>query len=767
MAVNFNNFNIPMEETELVGGFGKKNPTAMAEELNNINTLFETAGLDARNSSDVTKFFRNARLKEKFKNVNIGGYLNESQRLMTEATNQIDNRDSAEIMSVITEENGKKLDQLFENSLNTALLTEAGNTGMNNPYVATQFPLMKQNWVANTYKDFLDTRVTPKPIINRQLMQPYLQDMEGNQYKIPQLFNEASLDGGAALNKVINAGRQYVYNAPVGIGTAAGTSGGIIDLLTLSNGSRSKSSALSMDVCIAAVIFPNPDATTTVSTKTAPTSLSMPLVPIDAGTLSQNQYKGTTQVYGNPDLSSVTGIDYLNEQTATSYTGNAMGWSNDPFSDTASTTVNEGFLKTIPSTSYTLGYEPATVLNGVNTANNTYVTSDGNYLVRRIKLIPDAATATVTETISAMSPKGTMMTDTITFSVNYRDGIVNVASSGLKAIAVVFGGTLSSENNLHTLTTYYETINYTWKIPAGEHLNAALSIEQFEDVNALYDTNLQAVMLNQMALTLAEFKDWKQKTAIDESREEIQNDIRLYNRAVFNGNPGGNYSGTVVQYRHDNLLDTIDNLAIQMKMVFNARECFFAIIGNPKDIKLLGNSIWQYQESSEVLGSSKLTYNFGITNGQSSYVVLSNNKIQPGALKMIIRPRDDQYISYMNLDYTFNIVNNYRNPMEPMLPNLMATQRFLVVDVIPMQSDILITNNPISTTTTYEGPKPIPSNIAGVVNDIMGNGSVMQNAPTAWSSTGLQASAPTTTSTASTSTSSSTSSSSTSTTTTK
>ena len=156
-------------------------------------------------------------------------------------------------------------------------------------------------------------------------------------------------------------------------------------------------------------------------------------------------------------------------------------------------------------------------------------------------------------------------------------------------------------------------------------------------------------------------------------------------------------------YKRDGLKDTLDKLSYGLTQVLQNENVGISVIGHPLDIRLLDNVQWVYGKDSEV-GGCKLDYTFGLYNNQRNFIIGSSQKMTKGSLMIIVTPLTEEHMTYKLFEYQFFISNDYRDPNNVRIPSVMASARYLIDELIPIQGEIKILNNFISASDMYQNP---------------------------------------------------------------
>ena len=90
-----------------------------------------------------------------------------------------------------TSMHAQKMDQYIENTRKT-LTFEASNTGLIEPIVGLTMPILKKQYIANQFKDMVQTIVATQPIVKYAYERRFLKDAAGNKKYFPDCFYDGS-----------------------------------------------------------------------------------------------------------------------------------------------------------------------------------------------------------------------------------------------------------------------------------------------------------------------------------------------------------------------------------------------------------------------------------------------------------------------------------------------------------------------------------------------------------------------------------------------
>ena len=328
--------------------------------------------------------------------------------------------------------------------------------------------------------------------------------------------------------------------------------------------------------------------------------------------------------------------------------------------------------------------------------DNLNPTYESTKVTKRIKV--DAGTGMFREPI--YNDKNELV-DIVMGDVDFTTGLLNVASTKGLVQKITVDGALSSENHLNTLSVGWDKENIEFHIPEGIHISTGLTEERIKREKIMYNQDTQAKILSQMNDTLAQIKDTNIKKFLEDSAARIKG-TDLFVGSTFDCKPPealGNITNT--EWSRTELKETLDRVALDLVAILQNENVRLSVLGHPKDIRLLDNVQWMYGKDSEV-GGCKLGYSIGLYNNQRNFLIGSSYKIQPGTLRIILTPLGDDQITYKLFEFQFFISNQYRDPKNLRVPSIMASDAYLIDEVIPVQSEIEIKNNLNSSSEIFQ-----------------------------------------------------------------
>ena len=298
---------------------------------------------------------------------------------------------------------------------------------------------------------------------------------------------------------------------------------------------------------------------------------------------------------------------------------------------------------------------------------------------------------------------GTFVEEVLTGQVDFYYGKVSVASTGTKIKQVQFGGHLSNENNLETIELDREREQREWKIPDGHRINTGLTIEKIKDYKALFNLDVTTEVIADISQVLTHTEDGDIMAFLDKSfntwkgRKDLpfgysDGFVESYQ---FSAQPPINTYVTTSAWIQTELKFNLNRELDTLKEKLKTQDIMFVVYGNPANITLIQEDVkWIIDEDTKI-GGIQLDYKFGVmtANKNRVHVVSSMKVARDKGIRIVAFPLSKEVITFKHLKYSLNIENVYRNPMTPLIPNVMGTSRYLTTEVLPVQGEFIITNN--------------------------------------------------------------------------
>ena len=279
-------------------------------------------------------------------------------------------------------------------------------------------------------------------------------------------------------------------------------------------------------------------------------------------------------------------------------------------------------------------------------------------------------------------------TDSIQGHVDVAKGYLTVVSLSGKLTGIKIRGYVSSEQHTWATQESFEVANKQIAIGTAEHLESTFPVEWLQDLQAMYNVDGTASIVDQMSRTVQQRVDM---SIIDFLNNSYADTGARYHK-TFDVYPNSNYALSPTEWQKQ-LRTLVDYITQEMRQDFKSYDATFTVVGNPLDINLLSDINWTFQSTASAVGGVGVNYSIGAVSGVASYKVLSSDLIPEGTLKVIGLPQRPDYLTYKYYPYSFNIVNNYNNSINQALPNLMMTKRYTLEQFTPIIGQIDIEHN--------------------------------------------------------------------------
>lgn len=330
---------------------------------------------------------------------------------------------------------------------------------------------------------------------------------------------------------------------------------------------------------------------------------------------------------------------------------------------------------------------------------------------------------------------GTVIADTLSGRVDYKNGTVDLSSASGQVTGVVFSGYLSNEKNLRHTSVREKRSILRFTIEDGARWNMPFSIEEIEDAAALLDFNYY----NRMVDEITKCQDTNEgMTVIKYLNDEfekyngLKTDIykleSLASSYEVDIKPVAGlmidpfkYVANAIQFR---LKAIIHQITESLKM----ENLSFILVGNPMVTQLLSEfTTWKTTAGSSIGGITvNNSYGFTTDLGANVRIVATNlydaYTVKPassGKRELILHiygyPTDNEHISYRHLKYTSHLLTSqsqsaYQSSTAPggAYNIVTATSRFKDIAVQGIQARLVFLNS-----ETVYGPAPTRPPITG------------------------------------------------------
>ena len=329
-------------------------------------------------------------------------------------------------------------------------------------------------------------------------------------------------------------------------------------------------------------------------------------------------------------------------------------------------------------------------------------------VISNLYIQPNSATGTFThprivDGIKLGYIQGQMDFETGTFSFGYVPTADAVAKTGEvvvfdpAAITVKVYARLSAENHFRTPETGWEPQHKQFRISDGMHLATGITKETQFDQAKLYNTDAMAMIVETMQDAIGQEKDSAIKRKLSASAERIRNDKDAFITSTFDCKvPSQLNSVLPSEWIEKELKVGINKLSLRLNEFLREEDIVCVIMGRPEEVNLLSTDTTMIQGDAKEIGGCKRGYKFGLYNNMRNFLVVSSEKADAGRLQLFIFPTCDDKMTYKLFNYQFFITNEYRQSSNMRLPSVAVSDRYLIDEFTPIQGELVINNNSIS-----------------------------------------------------------------------
>lgn len=281
-------------------------------------------------------------------------------------------------------------------------------------------------------------------------------------------------------------------------------------------------------------------------------------------------------------------------------------------------------------------------------------------------------------------------------------GKVSIAGIGIKAVQ--FGGHLSNSNNTEIVELDRERKNIQYTISEKERFNTGITIERIRDEKALANIDTTVELVADMTEVCAQTKDSRIKDYLEDSFQAVLEakdfapfgyNIQFAKSVSFDMQKASDYMIPESEWRSPQLRMYFGRVIGLMKQQLRQTALMFVVSGNPYVIERFfetdDHCHWVIDNNTKI-GGVKFDYKFGVTvmDGSRVHIIASMKEEIEKGLRIVAYPLSDTILTYRMYDYSFNVENNYRNPLTPNIPNIMAVQRYEIVEFLPLQWEMFV-----------------------------------------------------------------------------
>jgi hypothetical protein len=257
--------------------------------------------------------------------------------------------------------------------------------------------------------------------------------------------------------------------------------------------------------------------------------------------------------------------------------------------------------------------------------------------------------------------------------------------------SVTFKGFVSSEMNNHTEEVGFDIVDKEINIPTAAHIAAPLSNEYLTSLLTMFNIDGVEKVVDIMASTMGNKVD---KEGLEFVTKSANPDAPW--DLTFSARPYSQYTGSPTDWRNE-IKVAIDHVAQKMlNDLMIGTDGYFAIIGNPIDVKLIPDSRWIFNGREEEASGVRVDYSILQATSAFSYKIVSSPSIKPGKLRMFYIPNTQDALTYMFYPFSFfmTTANGYVNPRTPNVPSIIASRRYTYEKFISCAyAEVTIINN--------------------------------------------------------------------------
>ena len=304
--------------------------------------------------------------------------------------------------------------------------------------------------------------------------------------------------------------------------------------------------------------------------------------------------------------------------------------------------------------------------------------------------------------------------DELVGRMDFNNGAITLMSTSGAVTHVCLRGKIANRFNQRSISVIRENQKIEKTMPeSGPRLNTAVTIEEAADALALQNIDMIADNISMMGATLANFEDSEINMFLKDSfaaqkkgqanfvqYNELQDNIMIV-ETNFDLLPFDTYAGRLTDWQKD-AREWFERTIAQIKTKLRTPNIMIAAVAHPNTIRFLQDGInWVFTNDTAISGV-KLSYQFGIfTSAQDRvHVVTTMRMTEDEGIRFIAIPLTNELITYKHYKYNVTIDRNYRNPTYQLVPNIMATQRTLTFEILPVQGVMHISGNSLKSPTT-------------------------------------------------------------------
>lgn len=310
--------------------------------------------------------------------------------------------------------------------------------------------------------------------------------------------------------------------------------------------------------------------------------------------------------------------------------------------------------------------------------------------------------------------------DELVGRVDFKKGTVTLMSTSGVVTQVVLRGKTANRFNQRSLSVERRVEHIQKVMPeSGPRLNTAVTIEDAADALALQNIDVIADNINVMGATLANFEDAEINMFLKESfqaqkdglanfvaYDELKDNIMIA-ETEFDTLAYDTFAGRLTDWMKDSR-EWFERTIAALKTKLRSSNVMIVAVAHPNLVRFLQDGInWVFSDDTQISGV-KLSYQFGIyTSAQDRvHVVTTMRMSEDDGIRFVVIPLTNELITYKHYKYNVMIDRNYRNPTYQLVPNILATQRTLTFEILPVQGVMTIKNRDMHSPTTLKRQDP-------------------------------------------------------------
>lgn len=377
--------------------------------------------------------------------------------------------------------------------------------------------------------------------------------------------------------------------------------------------------------------------------------------------------------------------------------------------DTEKTYIKDGFTLRDPANSLTHDIHVFKVEFQDSESNKHDVACDIKVDVSTGSFVKGQVVCTVLDTDGSIKET---LRDEIVGSVDFQTGSISLFATHGNVKAIYLRGKTANRFNWRSLDVERTIEPLTYYMPeSGPRLNSAVTIEEAQDAIALGKIDMFADNVDMMGDVLANLQDIDIKMFVDtsyETQKAAVNGPFGYNNLIEEGSfdavPIKGYGINITDWMTQGK-EFFERVVENLKYKLNTSSSICVCVCHPSLVRYLKADVrWVFTDSTDVSGL-KISYNVGVTtaNGDRMHIITSSYMSPDEGVKILIIPTTSECITFKSLMYSIIVDRGYRHPLEPLVPNVMSTQRYLTFEVVPVQGKFTIDGRELSSPSKYNG----------------------------------------------------------------